>query len=166
MKKVLPYIVFLLLFAALGFIREFFFVNLNLVMYLLYYPQESPVPVPDIMKGFMKMDYDTLYYSKYLYTLICTLLYFALSYAAVKKLLKEKIFLKLLLVSYSAFFVVAALSMVYGYFFKQRLADDEYTLSRWLMGVLQSPIICLILVASEPLYKSSINHDNKRQNNI
>jgi hypothetical protein len=43
--------------------------------------------------------------------------------------------------------------MLYGYFVKQRLNHEEYTLSRWLMGVLQSPIICLILVASEKLYK-------------
>jgi hypothetical protein len=51
--------------------------------------------------------------------------------------------------------------MVYGYFVHGVLDKDEYTLSRWLMGIAQSPIICLILTASEQLYKKSFNHDTK-----
>jgi hypothetical protein len=50
---------------------------------------------------------------------------------------------------------LAALSMIYGYFVNGRLQDDEYTLSRWLMGIAQSPIICLILLASEKLYQKT-----------
>ncbi|MDP3146184.1 MAG: hypothetical protein Q8N66_12305 [Bacteroidota bacterium] len=46
--------------------------------------------------------------------------------------------------------------MIYGYFVNGRLQDDEYTVSRWLLGIAQSPIICLILIASEKLYPKSI----------
>lgn len=120
---------------------------------MLYYHNSSSMPVPGIMKGFMDWPYDTLYYSKYGFTLLCTALYFALSYWALKRLTGRGFFTRVLSYSYLAFFLLSGLSMLYGYFVKQRLNDEEYTLSRWLMGVLQSPIICLILLASEKLYK-------------
>jgi len=153
LKKTYLYLLFFLLFALLGFTREFFFVNLNNIMYMLYYHNTSSMPVPGIMKGFMNFKYESLYYSKYGFTLLCTALYFALSYWTLKKLTGRPFFTRVLSYAYLIFIVLSALSMLYGYFIKERLADEEYTLSRWLMGVLQSPIICLILVASERLYK-------------
>lgn len=121
---------------------------------MLYYKHDSTMPVPGFMRGLLHWPYETLYYSKYAYTLLCTALYFGLSYWALKKLTSKVFFTKTLLYAYLIFIVASALSMLYGYFVNNRLGDEEYTLSRWLMGVLQSPIICLILLASEKLYKS------------
>ena len=59
-------------------------------------------------------------------------------------------------------FALAGLSMIYGYFINGRLQDDEYTVSRWLMGIAQSPIICLILIASEKLYNKSFQSWSKK----
>jgi hypothetical protein len=153
LKKTYLYLFFFLLFGLLGFGREFFFVNLNNIMYMLYYHNTSTMPVPGIMKGFMNWPYDTLYYSKYGFTLLCTALYFVLSFWTLKRLTGRPFFTRVLSYAYLIFLALSALSMVYGYFVKDRLADEEYTLSRWLMGVLQSPVVCLILVASEKLYK-------------
>jgi hypothetical protein len=51
--------------------------------------------------------------------------------------------------------VVAGLSMAIGYGLSGTLKNDEYTLSRWLLGIAQSPIICLILLAAGNLYNKS-----------
>jgi hypothetical protein len=166
LKKARLYLLFFTLFALLGFAREFFFVNINNILMILYYKRPSIMPVPEIMQGFLNYNYSSLYYSKYIFTLVSAALYFLLSYWAIKKLTGKVFFTKMLSYSYLLFLGLSALSMLYAYFIKQNLNDEEYTLSRWLMGVLQSPIICLILVASEQLYKPQVDHDNKRQNHI
>lgn len=145
---------FMGLFWLLGYVREFFFVHLNNIMYEKYYGHTT-LPVPGVMQVFTRIPYNTLYYSKYLYTLAGVLLFFALSWLAIKKLSDEKKLSTILIYSYLILLFLAGISMVYGYFVKDRLQDDEYTLSRWLLGIAQSPIICLILLASEKLYYKS-----------
>ena len=142
------------LFWLTGYVREFFFVNLNSIMYEKYYGHTS-LPVPYSMQVFTHFSYKTLYYSKYIYTLVWVLLFFGLGYASIKKLSGEKKLISFLIYSYLILLFLAGVSMVYGYFVKERLQDDEYTLSRWLLGIAQSPIICLILLASEKLYYKS-----------
>lgn len=149
------FIFFFLLFAILGYIREFFFVHLNIIMYEKYYHSVSPVPVPGTMNVFRHLSYDTLYYSKYFYTAIWAFLFFITGFFAVKKLGTHSQLIRIYIWTYVVISALAALSMLYGYFVNHRLQDDEYTLSRWLLGIAQSPIICLILVASEKLYNKS-----------
>jgi hypothetical protein len=146
---------FLLLFGVLGYFREFFFVHLNIILYENYYHTASSVPVPAIMRVFSRFSYDTLYYSKYVYTFLFTVIFFTANYWALKKLTHNPYFLRLLFYSYGVMLLLATASMIYGYFVNERLQSDEYTLSRWLLGVAQSPIICLILLASEKLYNKS-----------
>lgn len=155
MKKTKWLILFFLVFAVLGYLREFFFVHLNVIMYEKYYNTTSVLAVPHILDVFRSFSYDTLYYSKYLYTFISVLLFFTASYFTLKKLTGSSYLPRLLCYAYVVMLLLAGLSMLYGYFVNNRLQDDEYTLSRWLMGIAQSPIICLILVASEKLYYKS-----------
>jgi hypothetical protein len=96
-----------------------------------------------------------LYYSKYLYTLLWAFLFFITGFFAVRKLTAHPQLIRIFIYSYVLMLSLAFLSMLYGYFANNRLQDDEYTLSRWLLGIAQSPIICLILVASEKLYNKS-----------
>lgn len=145
---------FLFLFWVLGYSREYFFVHLNNIMYLKYYGH-STLAVPSVMSVFNRMSYETLYYSKYIYTVLCMLLFFSLSYLTVKKLSAEKKLTAFLIYSYAILLFLAGVSMVYGYFVNGRLQDDEYTVSRWLLGIAQSPIVCFILLASEKLYYKS-----------
>lgn len=155
MKEVKWYILLFFIFAILGYCREFFFVHLNIIMYEKYYHLVSPAPFPAIMNFFKRFSYDTLYYSKYFYTLIWLLAFLMANYVAVKKLTSTPYLIKLLFFIYLIMFALALTSMLYGYLVNGRLQDDEYTMSRWLMGIAQSPIICLILIASEKLYNKS-----------
>lgn len=155
MNKTKWLIVFFGIFACIGYFREFFFVFLNIIMFEKYYHSVSAVPVPDIMRIFDRFSYDTLYFSKYFFTLAWALLFFAVNYFAVKKLTGYPFLGKILVYSFCALLTLSVISMAYGFFVNGRLQDDEYTLSRWLMGIAQSPIICLILVASEKLHNKS-----------
>jgi hypothetical protein len=153
-QKIKWYILFFFLFAVLGFLREFYFVNMNNILYMKWYNATSVMPVPDLMKPFLNLEYDTLYYLKYPATVICTLLYFFLSVYALRVLTNNRSLTRILVYVYTGLFVFAAITMAYG-FLKGHWTDDEYTISRWLMGIVQSPIICLILLASEKLYTKS-----------
>ena len=144
-------IAFLILFACLGYFREFFFVHLNGIMYKKYYGHTS-LAVPGVMHLFESLSYKTLYFSKYIYTLIWIAVFFFTNYFAIKTLSTQKILLKFLTYSYVILLSLAAIAMAYGLFINGRLQDDEYTISRWLLGIAQSPLICLILIASEKLY--------------
>jgi hypothetical protein len=151
-EKIKLTVFFLLAFAFVGYVREFFFVHLNIIMYSKYYQNAPSRPIPTTMTFFTGFSYEFLYYSKYIYTLLFTLLFFGLNYYALKKLTASVYLSKLLVYSYAILLILAGLSLLFGYFINGRLQDDEYTLSRWLMGIAQSPIICLILLASEKLY--------------
>lgn len=152
--KVIKLIFFLLLFGCLGYFREFFFVNLNNIMFRKYY-NHTDLPIPSVMLVFDSFSYKTLYFSKYVYTSVWVAVFFVANYMAIKKLSEQKILLKFLIYSYLILLSLAAIAMLYGYFINERLQDDEYTISRWLLGIAQSPIICLILIASEKLYPKS-----------
>ncbi|MCE3227916.1 MAG: hypothetical protein K0S32_2467 [Bacteroidetes bacterium] len=163
--KIKYVVFFLILFATAGYSRERFFEHLNLIMAGVYHGTdfyiEAAIKRPAIMDVFSTWQYPTLYYSKYFFTVIWMSVFYAISYFALKKMTSTPVLIRFLTGTYIVMLVLAALSMVYGYFVNGNLDKDEYTLSRWLMGIAQSPIICLILTASEQLYKKSFNHDTK-----
>ncbi len=154
-KKYKLYILFIFVFAILGYCREYFFVHLNNILYIRYYNRPSDLPVPEIMRIFLNQSYATLYYSKYTYTVLWTSLFLLAGYLAIKKISAHKGLIRLFFFSYGVLIFLSALSMLYAYFIRQDLQNSEYTLSRWLMGIAQSPIICLLLLASENLYQKS-----------
>jgi len=144
-------ILVLLLFGVLGYVREFFFVQMNVILYQKYYNSvNEEFPVAKIMQIFNNFTYETLYYSKYIFTLISVGLFYILSFYSFKyiNLLKN---IKYLNYCYLLLLTLATLSMLYGYFINNRLQDSEYTLSRWLLGIAQSPIVFIILFAANKL---------------
>src|SRR6476620_1428418 len=138
MKNKLALIIgFVLLFAALGYFREFFFVNLNVILFMKYYSSAPALPVPEVMKVFENFNYAQLYYSKNFFTFLLTAIFFGASYWALGKFTANRIFVRLLFYSYAILLGLSFLSTAYGYLIKEQLASDEYTVSRWLMGVAQ-----------------------------
>lgn len=157
------YLLFILLFGISGYLRERFFEHLNIILASVYrgtneyaIVHQSP---PSLMKPFLNWSYPTLYYSKYIFTLFWVIVFWTISIFALKKLshsLKLKGFLHK---SYLAMLATAAISMLMGYLINDNLENDEYTFSRWLLGIAQSPLICLILLASEKLYLKTDPND-------
>lgn len=149
--KILPILIFLIVFATLGYLREYFFVHINIIMHSKYYHRAPEPPLTGFITYFERFSYETLYYSKYIYTVLFTLSDFLISYFAIKRITQSPLLIKVLVYAYAFILLCAGLAMLVGYLGFNRLQDDEYTLSRWLMGIAQSPIICLILLASSTL---------------
>lgn len=157
--KIKQLIFFLILFAVAGYFRERFFEHMNIILAGVYRGKDEyaliGIKMPQIMAPFSKWDYATLYYSKYIFTLLWVLVFYLLSYFTIKKVMDLRILLRSLLISYVLMLSLAGISMVIGYLINGTLKNDEYTLSRWLLGIAQSPIICLILLAAGNLYNKS-----------
>jgi hypothetical protein len=148
-------LILILLFGAAGYFREFFFVHVNRIMYGKYYVRDAyeHESMPLVMRPFNALSYSALYYLKYPMTILWVFIFYLLNRFAIGRLSEGKFLFIILNYSYLMLLAGAAISMAVGYFINGRLQDDEYTLSRWLMGIAQSPIICLILLASNRLLK-------------
>ncbi len=154
------FVLFFLLFAVLGYYREKFFVTLNHLMYIKYYGHGNEEHLDPFIHFFDYFEYNTLYYMKYPFTILSIILFGCLSFFAVRFILGTKILWRWVVYSYLILLTLAGLSMVFGYIVNQRLQDDEYTLSRWLVGIIQSPIITIIIIASHQLLKQP-DQENK-----
>jgi hypothetical protein len=150
-KKPFNYLLFLFVFAVLGFSREFIFVNINNQLYNLYY-NNFDYKIPEALHFIENIDYSRLYYSKYPLTILYFLAYLSTSYFAVKVLCVNKKNAKWTIYIYAILLALSSFSMMYNYFINQQLDGDEYTFSRWLMGIAQSPLVAFFTIASSTLY--------------
>lgn len=151
MKTSLKYLLYIVIFAFLGFTREFVFVNLNSRLYSLFYKHYDYL-LPNSLSYFNQFDYDTLYYIKYPLTVIYFLAYFFTSYFAIRQLSGHKKIAQSVIYIYLILLALASISMLYNYFINEKFDGDEYTFSRWLMGIAQSPLVAFFVLASSKLY--------------
>lgn len=151
MKNSLKYLLFISTFAILGFSREFVFVNLNSRLFSLYYNHNDYL-LPNSLSFFNQFDYLTLYYFKFPLTVLYFLAYFFATYFAIKQIcLNKKITLWVIYI-YLILLALASISMAYNYIINEQLNGNEYTFSRWLMGIAQSPLVAFFMLASSKLY--------------
>ena len=151
MKNSLRYILFISIFAVLGFTREFLFVNVNNQLFKLYY-HNNDIEIPNSLYFITTLDYSTLYYLKYPFTILYYLAYLATSFFAVKLICSSKKNAKWIIYIYTILLVLSGISMAYNYLINNQLNGDEYTFSRWLMGIAQSPLVAFFMIASSKLY--------------
>lgn len=151
MRTSIKYVLFLTIFALLGFSREFLFVNINNQLYALYY-QHHDYKLPNSLCFAQNLDYLTLYYLKYPLTILYFLAYFFTSFFAVKLICRHKKNALWVIYIYAILLALSGISMVYNYFILNQLTGDEYTFSRWLMGIAQSPLVAFFVIASGKLY--------------
>lgn len=142
---------FISFFAVLGFSREFIFVNINSQLFSLYY-NNSTYQLPSALRFLNDVDYNTLYFLKYPLTILYFLAYFFTSYFAVKYISQHKKNPLWVVYVYALLLVLAGISMGYNFIINNQLSGDEYTFSRWLMGIAQSPLVAFFIIASGNLY--------------
>ena len=152
-------LLFIVIFAFLGFSREFLFVNINNLLYKLYYGRLS-VPFPESLSFLETLDYTTLYYLKYPLTILYFLAYFFSSLYAVKLICNDKKYSRWTIYIYALLLILAGISMAYNYLINNKLNGEEYLFSRWLMGIAQSPLVAFFIIASNTLYKNLQNEKN------
>jgi hypothetical protein len=141
---------FAVLFGALGLYREYFFGHYNNVMYFMY-NGHTTVPVRPDFQCFLSLPYITVYYLKYVFTLVFFAAFFILSYLSIKVFVGDKKILKWFTYSYLLLLLLSSVLMLWTYFFRTNFESDEYSLSRWLMGIAQSPLPALFFIATAKL---------------
>lgn len=152
MKNWYKYLIFLSIFAFLGFSREFLFVNINNQLYKLYYGH-SETTIPIAIRFIESIDYSTLYYLKYPLTVACFLAYYFTTLYATKLICQDKKYSNWVTYIYALLLILAAITMTYNYLINNQLSGEEYTFSRWLMGIAQSPLVAFFIIAAGTLYK-------------
>lgn len=152
-NKALTFILFFLLFGALGLYREYFFGNYNNMMYFMY-NGDSTVPVRPDFLFFLNFSYKTVYYLKYIFTLLFFAAFFTLSYFCVKRFTDDKKIWKWFTYSYLLLLLLSSVLMLWTYFLRNNFESDEYSVSRWLMGIAQSPLPALFFIATSKLNKN------------
>ncbi len=158
MRPAFKYIIFILVFAFLGFTREFLFVNINNQLYKLYYGH-SNLPLPGSLHFIANLSYSTLYYSKFTLTVLFYTAYFFVSFWTVRQITANKKFTLYIIYIYALLLILAGLTMVYNYTVNKQLDGDEYIFSRWLLGIAQSPLVAFFIIASAALYKKGQKKD-------
>lgn len=125
-------------------------------MFKKYY-HHTDLPIPSLMQPFEHFSYSFLYYSKYLYTVIFIALFFIIGHFGLKSICHSKKINQIHFYSYAVLLLLASVFMAYGLIINNRLQDEEYSFSRAIIGIAQSPVICFILLASNKLFNFSEN---------
>lgn len=152
---------FLLFFVILGLLREYVFININNIIYFKYYKQTS-VPIPFGFGELTKFSFAELYYLKYPLTLVFVVVYYVSNRFFLKQFQVSDLYVQLLNIAYFCLLFISALLMLYAYLFHQKLNDDEYLISRGLMGLAQSPLISFVLFVVSLWDKNKLHHYEKR----
>ena len=142
--------VFVVAFGLLGYYREYFFGNYNNVMYFMY-NGDTTVPVRADFHMFLSLSYKTVYYLKYVFTIVFFAAFFTLSYLSIKVFTSDKKILKWFTYSYLLLLLLSSVLMLWTYFFRTNFESDEYSVSRWLMSIAQSPLPALFFIATSKL---------------
>lgn len=149
-NRYLMFVIFGILFGCLGFYREYFFANINNVMYYQY-NGDATVPVNPAFSFFLSLPYKTVYYLKYIFTFLFAAFFYGLSYWCIKYYTGDKNLLKWFTYSYLVLLILSSILMLWSYFVVVKLDTNEYSVSRWLMGVAQSPLPALFFIATSKL---------------
>ena len=153
MRNIYKYILFFGILALLGFSRKYLFVNINNQLYKLYYHNDS-IQIPANLNFLTNYSYSTLYYGKYFLTILFFALYFVVSFLAVKFICTNKKITRWIVYIYALLLSLSIIAMGYNYLINNQLDGEEYTFSRWLMGIAQSPLVAFFTIATSKLYNS------------
>lgn len=146
-KKLLFISLFSVTILLIGYLREFIFSNINNQIYIATHPfsnnQEKFVhPSLSFLHAYSAQ---TLSAYKWVLTVLFTLIYFLIGDYVIKNYLTNHSVRKLHFVTYLIMFGSSFIVSTVGFFTPQQWT---YTTARHIMGVAQSPIVLMILIAT------------------
>src|SRR6185312_13260127 len=142
---------FILVLMALGFFRENLFVNINDVLYNKLYHKNNPIIW--YLSFLSNTSYNTVYVAKCVITPSFALMYWFVQKQLLLAVFNEKKVVTWLSILYLSLFLLAGIFFMAGW----ALGDINkgYTFSRLFMGLLESPVACMILIPTAYLYKQT-----------
>lgn len=142
----------------MGFYRDFVFKSINAL--IKAYDYQLDYSMPNGLQFLNDWQPSALVRLKWVLTIVCSLIFMGLTIAVLRLLFPSRNKSKLVYVIYLTLTILSGLLMSIGFIFPA-LALKMYTLSRYLMGFLQSPLILMILI---PAYKLSLTEKNSISN--
>jgi hypothetical protein len=140
-------------FIITGYLRDFVMINVNYTLDYLKFDQREAYS-HSFFHFLLNYSFKQVYYGKYALTLIFTVINFGLAWQLLKTVFNDLKLNKVLLWIYLVVFGAAFLLFLGGY--ALNAVDKGYYLSRLLMGFLQSPVPCAMLIFGYPLYQKSV----------
>ncbi len=141
-RTLLPLLVGAVVFIALGYLRDFIFVNINFQLFALH--ENEPSRAHSFFSFLERFTYDQLYYSKFFLTGLFTLLNLLTGWGVLYWLFRKRQYLLWSLYLYIAVGLIALLFYSGGYWMND--PHGGYAFARLFMGFLQSPVPFMLLV--------------------
>jgi hypothetical protein len=151
LKRKIKIAAFVLLLVVLGFLREYLFVAINSTLYFKYVNEINLHPFA-IEKYLGFFSYSTLYTAKWFITPLSAFVFWLVQKQFLFFLFADKKPLQWLNALYALLFILAALFFAAGWALGN--VTQGYTFSRLFMGLLQSPVACMILIPLMYLHKN------------
>jgi hypothetical protein len=139
-KKILTLFSFILLF-IIGYIRESIFLVINSVLNNYPFPYNpSYIPPPEYLYSLTTQELINL---KWVFTLVFSLLFMFFSWLIIHLVFNSRIYNKIVIYIYTFFisisFLIAGVGILFNCF------EILYTPSRFIVGIIQSPLLVIIL---------------------
>lgn len=144
---------------SLGYYRDFVFVNINALLKARDFRMDYSMP--SSLEFFNNYGYNTLVKIKWLLTLLFSGFYLILSSFAISLLFNNKKYLNITIAVYIIVTIVSGLFIASGLIF-ETIGSKMYDFSRYLMGMLQSPIILMILIPTFKLLGNELQEKNSK----
>lgn len=138
-------VLLVLTYIGLGFFREFVFLNINEQMRVTYY-KVGDSHVSPILSGLQHFSYAELYYGKWPLTLLFAVAFAALAASIVRVALQTRTYSRWIWIAYGSVFLLGALVFLVGNMLGN--AAITYDLARFLAGMVESPLLLLMLGAA------------------
>lgn len=139
-KNSIAIFIFVLTF-VLGYVRELFFLTINAVLNKTPYPYSSTYIQPPTF--LYEYNNSTLVNIKWGFTLFFSLLFCLLTLFLIHFYFKNKIFNRITWLAYLIFFIGSLLIALVGIYFD--LLPEVYPISRFITGLIQSPLSTIVL---------------------
>jgi hypothetical protein len=153
MRNVLVIFLFVVILLVLGFLHDSLFVNINAVLFNKYFhPMDTYAH--HIKPPFLFLEsfsYNALYISKWFITPVFVLAYWFVQRRFLLYLFGEKKATRWLSMLYLSLFLLAGISFAGGWMIGK--LDGGYRFSRIFIGLLESPIPCMVLIPLTYFYK-------------
>jgi hypothetical protein len=143
LKEGLLLVFLIVVFVAVGFLRDAIFMNINSQLYKLYF-KDYEYTLPNWLSFFDSWPYMRLYYFKYVLTALFVILYLTLSLLAVKVFTGDAKNIKWVFYAYGIVLLLSLITYTGGYLLNN--FPKGFLFTRNLLGLLQSPFITMIII--------------------
>ena len=155
MSKKTKLIILVILIISLGFLRDYFFMNINWIYLNLTTGRQNQAL--DEFHFLLNWSVGEIELLKWVLTLLFTFLFFLFTYQIIKLSFNTKLYNRITIGTFAALFVASGGFFVIGHLVRQ--ADTMYGIVRTLMGLAQSFMPLMILyVLFKFLPDKDLNH--------